>query len=158
MADTSLFNASASITEKVSTESQWGAEVTMGSVFNKIRNTEVETLVNASTTLELVVPAGLLLGRVNSTLKVVPWVSTAEDGSQYPIGATAKPYTLAASAEIKMVMVTDGDIPEQNLAVAGAETLGTIVDGKTLKDRLRCDANIILTSSTENTTGEYWPS
>jgi hypothetical protein len=35
---------------------------------------------------DLTFPVGLVVGRVLATNKVVPWVSTASDGSQYPIG------------------------------------------------------------------------
>ena len=73
---------------------------------------------------DLTFPAGLVVGRVLATNKVVPWVSTASDGSQYPIGVLNSEVTILYGetfddtvsicvagdvAEDKVSLVDDGD-------------------------------------------------
>lgn len=86
------------------------------------------------------IPVGTVFGRISSSGEVVPLVSTANDGSQFPIGVL--PYNLTVedgeTAEIRLV--TGGEINANMLVFAnGTDTLDTIVSSRHLRDRLAAD-------------------
>jgi len=153
-----LFNANATVTTKINTESQSGVEVKFGQTFVRINDTAKETLVN-NTADEITIVSGTLLGRVNSTMKVTFFDASAVDGSQYPVGAVAKDFTLGAGEEVGIVMVYDGAIPDDNLVTAQEDdTMSTIIDGISLKDRLKINCHLKVVGMTDNTASAVnWP-
>jgi len=86
-------------------------------------------------------PAGTVLGRIAATRAIVPLVSTASDGSQFPIGILAQDYTVQAGAITSLMYGVCGDVAQELLSFAnGTDTLNTIVNGRTLFDRIQSDS------------------
>tara|TARA_R110002051_G_scaffold293519_1_gene358555 strand:+ start:197 stop:643 length:447 start_codon:yes stop_codon:yes gene_type:complete len=88
---------------------------------------------------ELVIPAGTIIGRVSADNKFAILVSTASDGSQFPIGVVAEPLTLAIGASGNLTICNGGLIKSNHLIFSGAETLETVISDRTLGDRLASD-------------------
>lgn len=86
-------------------------------------------------------PAGTVLGRIAATGAIIPLVSTANDGSQFPIGILAQDYTVQAGAITSLMYGVCGDVAQELLSFAnGTDTLNTIVNGRTLFDRIQSDS------------------
>ena len=79
-----------------------------------------------------------VMGRVTVGGKVVPCVSTAEDGSQYPIGfnVIAKTDVAIAGTIDDLLIVNGGGIRRDKIVLTGTDTLDTVVDGRTIEDWL----------------------
>jgi hypothetical protein len=93
--------------------------------------------------------AGTVMGVVKATGKVLPCVSTAVDGSQYPIGVLARDYVVEDTETVAMAIAIRGDVRTDMVLLQGAETLSTVLGdrrlGEILEDRL------ILRSVSNNT-------
>ena len=73
--------------------------------------------------------AGMLIGRVNATGALKQSISTATDGSQYPIGILTQNYTIPDGESLTVNYCYSGDV-NANLIVFGgspADTLTTVV-------------------------------
>lgn len=83
---------------------------------------------NISGALESVA-VGTIMGRVDATGKLVPCVSSANDGSQEPVAIMLEPLTdVAIAGTVDNVLVCDGgDINIASLTFDGTDTLDTIV-------------------------------
>ena len=79
-----------------------------------------------------------VMGRVSATGKVIPCVSTAVDGSQYPIGFNfdAKTDVAIAGTIDDLLIVNGGGIRRDKIVLTGTDTLNTVVDGRTIEDWL----------------------
>lgn len=76
---------------------------------------------------QTVLPKGTLMGRVFATNKVLPNVSTATDGSQFPLGVLANDYTVAGSATVTLNVMVAGDVAREAIILGGADTFATII-------------------------------
>lgn len=92
-----------------------------------------EVLENA-TGGELTYEEGTLLGRVTATGNLVPCVSGAADGSQFPVGILASCRTIAAAGTSEVSLCIGGNIREGALILDAGDTLESVVDGRQLKD------------------------
>jgi len=118
-----------------------------------IFNNEFEsgTLLNSSGG-ELTYAIGTLLGRIAATGKLIPLTSAAVDGSQYPVGVLADEITLADAAEGTVTIAISGDVRADALVLDGSDTLDTVVELKTIGDRIKSDTiGIRLVEVTDNT-------
>lgn len=110
-----------------------------------------DTLLNA-TAGELTYEVGTLLGRVTASGKLVPLTSAAIDGSAIPVGILAREVTLAASGEDVVPVCIKGEVAKEKLILQGADTLATVIDGRTIEDRIMADTMGIKLVSTDELT------
>ena len=100
---------------------------------------EVGTLSNLSGG-ELTYPIGLVLGRVAADNTLIPLVSTAADGSQYPVGILAKEVTLETAGTADVDFCISGEVTSSLIIFAnGTDTTETVIELKTLGDRIKSD-------------------
>jgi hypothetical protein len=99
------------------------------------------------------IPAGTVMGRIGATQNVVPLVSTASDGSQYPVGILACDLNaIAAGATQACTICVSGDVSQDKLVLQGADTLSTIVSSRSIFDRIGSDTiGVKITANTEMT-------
>ena len=101
---------------------------------------------------EVSLPAGKVLGVINSSGKVTPLTSAATNGSQYPIGILAHDVTVANGATVSLTYIIAGDVDVNKISLEGSDALTTVVDGRRIRERIQGDTKgIKLVSSTENT-------
>jgi hypothetical protein len=96
---------------------------------------------------------GTVMGRVANTNKVLPLESTANDGSQFPIGVLADNYSVDYTESATVTICIAGDVVESKLIFEnGTDTVDTVVSSQTLKDRIQGQsAGIILVGGTQLT-------
>ena len=74
------------------------------------------------------VPAGTVMGRIGSTQNVVPMVSTATDGSQFPAGILQNDLTaIAAGATVPVSICIAGDVAQEQLVLQSPDVLTTLI-------------------------------
>lgn len=96
--------------------------------------------------------AGTLMGRVASSGYLVPLISGALDGSTIPVGILAHNITVAGGAVVQVTICIAGDVAAEKVIYAGGDNANTVINGRSLKDRIQGDtAGIILRSGTEMT-------
>jgi hypothetical protein len=97
--------------------------------------------------------AGTLMGKVSATGEIKPLVANASDGSQYPIGILAQDITLDAGEQKTLSYCVLGDVNKSKVIFMGSgDDFDTVVDGRTLYDRIGADTvGINLVESTEMT-------
>lgn len=122
---------------------------------NKIfiwENRYVKANYTNSTYASVTMLAGTVMGRVSATGKIIPLVSTASDGSQFPVGILAENVTVEAGDTEELTICNYGDVVEDKIILSGSETLETVVSSRRLRDRIAADtAGIRIVTSTENT-------
>ena len=112
---------------------------------------EVGSMLNA-TAGALTYEIGTLLGRVAASNKLVPLTSAAVDGSALPVGILAEQVTIAAGASANVNFCVAGDVDSSFVILQGADALTTVVDLKTIGDRIKSDTiGIRLVTVTEST-------
>lgn len=87
---------------------------------------------------EETVAIGQVMGRVAATQKLVVCKSAAVDGSQYPVAVNVVALEAIAIAGTvdNIAPCNGGKINENALVFDGADTLATLVDGKSMRDHL----------------------
>ena len=84
--------------------------------------------------------AGLVMARVAATNQLVPLDPAGADGSQYPVGILMQTVTDLADAATKQVnIVISGEVAENLIILEGATTLDTVIENKTVRDRIKSD-------------------
>lgn len=99
-------------------------------------------LLNNSSYNDLDLVAGTVVGRITATGVLVPYVHTANDGSQYPVGVLAHDFQIDSGETKNNVTIVDfGDVAQSKLVfIAGSgTTLESIVTngGRRVKDWLQ---------------------
>jgi hypothetical protein len=95
-----------------------------------------DTLINSSGGPLTYLP-GTLVGRVTANNKLQPVASGAVDGSQFPVGILKTQVTaLADAGEAKVNVCIFGEVVRAKVILAGADTLDTMIDGRSIKDRI----------------------
>lgn len=103
-----------------------------------------------STGSPVTILAGRLMGRVTTSQKVLPHVSTATDGSQWACGIAMDDYVVANGVTITMTICDGGEVAEEKVILAGAETLSTVItDDVSIRSSIERDTHIKLRPSTE---------
>ncbi len=87
--------------------------------------------------IELVV--GTLLGRVSASGLLKPLASAAVDGSQFPVGVLAHTITVDDGATQEIYFCVEGDVVADQLVLAGADTLDTVISSRRIRDRIGAD-------------------
>lgn len=89
---------------------------------------------------EAVFVKGTVFGRKASTGKILPLNSAATDGSQYPVGVLLQDATIEEGDSKTLTLVVEGDIPESLIVLpTDGDTLDTVVESKTIRDRIGSD-------------------
>ncbi len=115
--------------------------------------TEIGSMVNSGYT-DLIIPAGTVMGRISATGKLIPFVSTASDGSQYIVGVLFSDHVIAAGDTKDVAYCVSGEVASEMLVFQGSDTLETVIAarGRRIKDILAADtAGIIYRGGVENT-------
>jgi len=99
---------------------------------------------------------GTLLGRVTASGKLIPLASAANDGSQFAVGILmSNVVQLGAAADQTVQVCIGGEVAEDKVVLAGADTLTTTVTNngaRTIKDIIASDTKgIQLRGATELT-------
>ncbi len=98
------------------------------------------------------IPGGRLMGRVSATQEIVPHDSAASDGSQYPVGILAADYVVEEGETRELAFCTSGDVAEEKVILAAGDTMDTVIDGRSIRDRIAADTvGIILKTSQQQT-------
>lgn len=96
--------------------------------------------------------AGTVMGRISATNKIVPLTSGASDGSQYPVGILADNYTIEEGDTQELMYCNYGDVAESKILLQGSDDLETVIDGRTIRDRIMGDtAGVRIIVSREHT-------
>lgn len=101
---------------------------------------------------DVLLEAGTLMGRIATTQKVVPLESAATDGSQFPVGILNSTRNVLATTTVSVAIVNKGDVAREQIIFDGSDTFTTLVDDRSLEDRIASDtAGIILVKTSELT-------
>lgn len=96
--------------------------------------------------------AGMVMGRIASTNKVVQLVKGASDGSQYPIGVLLNDLLVQEGDTVNVSVCVSGDVAEEKLIFLSGTALTDVVESKTIRDRIGSDTvGIKLVAATELT-------
>lgn len=105
-----------------------------------------------STGSEVTLSIGRVMGRISASGLFLPLVSTASDGSQFPVGILAENVTVANNATVNINICVKGDVNQNVLSFASSETLDTVISGRRLRDRIAADTQgIRIVPTVENT-------
>lgn len=101
---------------------------------------------------DITLNAGTLIGRIAANQELAACASGATDGSQFPIGVLAQTVIVPAGGSINASFGVAGEVAEEKIIFDGSDTFDTLVDGRSLRDRIASDSvGIKLVSSVENT-------
>lgn len=142
----------ATSTTPVNTENMLVIQYDFSEVFLGKNTFESATLINISGSAQSL-SHGTVLGRISASGKVTLCVSTATDGSQYPIGILATATTaIANNGETNVSFCDYGEVASEKLIFSGAETLSTVLGGRQMRDLIpSLSRGIKLIASTELT-------
>jgi len=113
-------------------------------------NSFADGQINNSTYDDVTHPIGTLMGRVSATGLLVPCATGASDGSQYPVGVLADEYTVPDGETINVRICTAGEVDENKIVFDGSDDFDTVVESKTMRDRIGSDTvGIVLKSIDE---------
>ena|ERR1700739_4005879 len=135
------------------TNTQLSVNTDLSKVFVYNNRYETDNYVNNSTYNPITMVAGTVMGRISDTGVVVPWTSTASDGSQYVLGILAEDITLASGASQKAPICIAGDVvSDKIICVLPGDNLSTVVGGRTLKDKIQGESVAIIVKVTNEMT------
>jgi len=142
----------ASSTTPVNTENMLVVQYDFSEVFLGDNTFEKATLINISGSAQSL-SLGTVLGRISASGKVTLRVSTATDGSQYPIGILASAtVSIANNGETNVSVCDFGQVASDKLVFSGSETLSTVLGGRQMRDLIpSLSRGIKLIASTELT-------
>lgn len=83
--------------------------------------------------------AGQVVGRIAATNKLAVMASAAVDGSQFPVGVLAENVIVPAGGSLDIPICVFGEVAEEKIILDGSDTLETVVDLKTYRDRIKSD-------------------
>lgn len=106
-----------------------------------------------STYDDVVLAAGTLMGRIGASQKIVPLVSDASDGSQYPVGVLAEDRTIEGGDTVSLTYCIAGDVAEEKLILDEDDDLDTLISGRSIRDRIKADTMGIKLVACDQLTG-----
>jgi head decoration protein D len=135
----------------LNTENQLNTNYDRGQVFLGC-NTFEKAVYENGTGDEVVLLQGTLMGRVAADDTVIPLVSDAEDGSQYPLGVLANDVTVADGDSADVSICVSGDVDFDKVILDEDDEMTTVIEGKQIRDRIAGDTvGIKLIKSTQMT-------
>lgn len=103
---------------------------------------------------DVTIKAGMVMGRISATKKLVPLAHGAVDGSQYPVGLAwlgiNGEKTVLDGTTKTIEAVYQGKVDAGLINFGTASTLDDLVDGRTVRDWLR-DVGLVLEDVQEQT-------
>lgn len=126
-------------TEVLKTQNQMHTDFDISKIFIWGNRFEQHDFKNTTGGL-LTVEGGTLLGKITATNELEILKSAAVDGSEIPVGILAEESVDFAIAETKQVNICiAGDVAEEKIILDGADTLATMIDGRSIRDRIKAD-------------------
>lgn len=103
-----------------------------------------------STGGEITLAVGTVLGRVGATQKVAILKSASVDGSEIPVGVLISEITIADTVTVVLDYAVKGNVAEEKIILDGADTFDTLIDSRSIRDRIQGDTvGIHLVSAVE---------
>jgi len=125
-------------TNVLSTQNQAITNYDYSKLFKTAFKTVEMTFTNG-TGAELTLLPGMLFGRISATLKGAILKSASTDGSETPFGVLVSQHTIAIAGSVTVTVAVTGMIDKDLLVLDGTDTLDTLVDGRTIGDRIPAD-------------------
>ena len=126
------------ISQRNSTSNQLTTDYNLQKIFLLNNRYETDVLLENPGYSSQTILAGTVLGRIAASGNVIPCISGALDGSQYPIGILAQDVNaLAQGATQTVAMCVDGDVNGAAIIWYGGDSLSTIANGRTNQDWLK---------------------
>lgn len=123
----------------VQTENQLNSNYDHSIIFLGCNNYEDGTYTN-TTGAEVTLPGGTVMGRIAASQLLVPLVSSATDGSQFPVGILSEPITVADTESAPISICVGGDVEGTRVVFSdGGDDFDTVVDDRSLRDRISGD-------------------
>lgn len=143
------------VTIPINTANFLSANTNRAKLFLKNKRFHKGTFYLANSTYDDVTyPEGTVLGRIAASRRLVPLDKNATDGSQYPVGILGQSVTIAAgdTANQTVAFCVFGDVAKDLLGFVAGTDLDTVIEHKTVFDRIGSDTlGIYLVTTVENT-------
>ena len=140
------------VTPVLSTNNQYIVNYDTTKIFLRDNKWERGEFTNDDAYDSVTLPAGTLLGRIAATGKLVPHVSTASDGSQFPVGILGTNTVVGDGETKELTFCTAGEVIKSKVILGGSDTFATVISGRTLADRIAADTVGIVLIETEQLT------
>lgn len=116
-------------------------------------NRTEKALYNNSAYGSVTLALGTVMGRVSGTGYIKPLVSSASDGSQFPVGVLSDDFIVEGGDLLELPIVVSGDVAAEKLVfVTASDNLDVTVSSRRLRDRMGSDTvGIKLVSTYEMT-------
>jgi len=98
---------------------------------------------------------GMVLGTISASGKLTICKSGATDGSQYPVAIAKYSQNIAAGATENVTAYNAGTFDASGVIFDGSDTFATVVDSKTMLDRLIGDTKGMAFENVQNLTTPY---
>lgn len=92
-----------------------------------------------ATGADLTLAPGTLMGRVAATGLLVVLKSGATDGSQYPVGVLTQETEVLDTETVDIKVCVAGEIQKESVVFDGTDDYDTVVEDRTLLDRIGAD-------------------
>lgn len=135
------------VTEVNSTRNQIHFDYDYTKIF--LRNNLYRTINIAASGADLVLEAGTIIGTIAATTKGAVLKSAAVDGSQFPTGVLAENITILDGNNADVNICIAGEVAEEKIILDGADTLDTVIDLRTIRDRIAADTKGIKLVTTD---------
>lgn len=138
--------------QRNSTNSQLTTDYDLAKIFIWNNRYENATMVNSQYDPETL-KAGTIMGRIAGTNTVIPCISTATDGSQFPIGILAADMVIPNGASVTVPLCVSGDVAKDQIIFwKSTDGFATVISGRTFLDRIGSDTvGIKVVDNTEMT-------
>lgn len=101
---------------------------------------------------DLTIEVGRVLARVAATNKIVLFDAGGAGGAQYPIGVNTSKTIIIDGETGSLSMCVSGNVATEKIVLGAGDTLDTVVEDKTVRDRIASDTlGIKLLAGTELT-------
>lgn len=128
----------AKATTGLNTRNQLNTDYEFGQIFIGENDFDKGELENA-TGGDVTYPAGTLLAKDSGLGYLVILDPVGAEGIKFPVGVLAEDITLASGSTAIVTYAVSGDINKDALILAGGVTLETVIDARTLADRIKSD-------------------
>lgn len=112
----------------------------------------IEADFNNVTGSDVVLEAGMLMGRISASGFVVQVDSGNVTGEEFPLGVLMQDITVPTATTVSVTIAVSGDVAEELLILKAGTDLDDVVIGRRLRDRIGGDTvGIILVAGTQLT-------
>lgn len=125
----------------------------LSKIFIRENRYENDSYVNNSGYDPITLRAGTVMGRISATGILVPWTSTASDGSQNVVGILAQDMVIESGDTARASICIYGDVAtEQVIFTRPGDAMETVVSGRRVYDKIKGEtAGIRLITTDEMT-------